>query len=374
MALWFNPAHADDGRYGAASTQTVSDDEDGVDPETVEAVWNRLNRETFQPYLRDIAATGHSRDLLAAAMLWPVFDSLVPTEPANHAAANKPLSQEALAWAQAARRINPRDPVIAWIDAAGCAGQDATCDSRAALQVLLQEEPDNAAALMLAIADAENSGDSMALRQHWKAVGNTTRYDTHALEISRLLHATLQNADWPPLDATLAEFMGGMLSLDRPATHQELANAAINAALVRLSWPDLAAVSNQCKSDRYLPAERRLQCTHVLELMAENDTHLITPLLGLSLLIRSAGDVPKASAWCESLRQLYWVYENASPPRPFETGEVSLTDYYTWFVTEGELFAMRRLLELRGLSATAPADWLPSNERRRALVTTGRAP
>jgi len=47
-------------------------------------------------------------------------------------------------------------------------------------------------------------------------------------------------------------------------------------------------------------------------------------------------------------------------------------EYGTWFMTEGELSAMRRLLSHQGVPAQAPAGWLPANARYRALVSTGR--
>ena len=333
--------------------------------------WNKASREATQQHLRAVAAQGDARSLLAASMLWSGFGRLeeeappLPVKPA----------QETRAWFDAARRARPRDVLVAWIEASDCGGLSDNCNSREALQFLLQAEARNAAVQLLALADADRRGDRKAMNGYWQAAASASVYDPHTLEIGRLLQATMAGVDQPPLDPRLAQAMGVWLGLNRSATAQDFADVGLIGMSAALAMPGLSPVARECKLEKLASArlDRQAECERVLELLSADESTLIAPMIGLPKLVELSGDSEEGKAWREQLRQLYWVYENMQQRLPgLSPGGPLPAEYGTWFLTEGELSAMRKALAHYGLPQQAPADWLPRTPRYRALVTIGR--
>jgi hypothetical protein len=334
--------------------------------------WNKASREATRQHLRAVAAQGDTRSLLAASMLWSGFGGLADDAPQLQA---KP-AQETRAWFDAARRARPRDVLVAWIEASDCGGLSDNCDPREALQFLLQAEPQNAAVLILALADADKRGDRQAADRYWQAAASASTYDPHTLEIGRLLHATMAGVEQPPLDPRVAQAMGAWFGLNRPATAQDFADMGTIALSTALAMPGFLPVTRECKVEKLASASlnRQVECERMLELLSADESTLIGPMIGLPKLVELSGDSAEGKAWREQLRQLYWAYENAQQHMVGMTSGGPLpAEYGTWFMTEGELPAMRKLLAHYGLPEQAPAGWLPREPRYRALVSTGRA-
>jgi len=335
--------------------------------------WNKASREATRQHLRAVAAQGDARSLLAASMLWSGFGGLVDDAPQLQ---TKP-AQETRAWFDAARRARPRDVLVAWIEASDCVGLSDSCDPRGALQFLLQAEPQNAAVQLLAVADADKRGDRKAADRYWQAVASASTYDPHTLEIGRLLHSTMAGVDQPPLDPRVAQAMGVWFGLNRSATAQDFADMGTIALSTALALPGFSPVTRECKVEKLTSASlnRQAECERVLELLSADGSTLIGPMIGLPKLVELSGDSEEGQAWREQLRQLYWAYENAQQRMVGLTSGGPLpAEYGTWFMTEGELAAMRKLLTHYGLPVEAPAGWLPRNPRYRALVSAGREP
>lgn len=333
--------------------------------------WNKASREATRQHLRSVAAQGDARSLLAASMLWSGFGDPADDVPQSQA---KP-AQETRAWFDAARRARPRDVLVAWIEAGDCAGLSDSCDPRGALQFLLQAEPDNAAVQLRALAAADKRGDRKAADGYWQAAAAASNYDAHTLEISRLLHATMAGVEPPPLDPRLAQAMGVWFGLNRPATAQDFADVGLIGMAAAWAMPGLSPVSRECKMEKLASAglDRQAECERVLELLSADESTLLAPMIGLTKLVELSGDSPEGKAWRERLRQFYWVYENMLERLPGLSPDGPLPiEYGTWFMTEGELSAMRKALARYGLPTEAPAGWLPRTPRYRALVSTGR--
>jgi hypothetical protein len=343
------------------------------DPQVKRAgeAWNKASREAIRQHLRAVAAQGDPRSLLAASMLWSGFGHLEDNAQPLRA---KP-AQETRAWFDAARRARPRDVLVAWIEASDCKGLSDSCNAREALQFLLQAEPQNAAVQMLAVAAAGKRGDGKAIDGFWQAIAAASIHDAHTLEIGQLLHATMADIDLPPLDPRLAQAMGLQFGLNRPATAQDFAEVSVIGIWMAQAMPGFSPVTHECKGEKLASASlnRQAECERVLELLSADESTLFGPMIGLSKLVELSGDSAEGKAWREQLRQFYWIYENAqqhmmgmapSDPLPAEYG--------AWFMTEGELPAMRKLLAHYGLPIRAPAGWLPREPRYRALVSTGR--
>ena len=333
--------------------------------------WNKASREATRQHLRAVAAQGDARSLLAASMLWSGFAGLEDNAPQAQA---KP-AQETRAWFDAARRARPRDVLVAWIEASDCGGLSDNCDPRSALQFLLQTESQNAAVQMLALADADKRGDRKAADGHWQALAATSTYDPHTLELGRLLHATMAGVDQPPLDPRMAQAMGAWFGFNRPAIALDFVDVGLIGMSAAWAMPGLSPVSRECKLEKLATAglERQAECERVLELLSADESTLIGPMLGLSKLVALSADSPEGMVRREQLRQFYWVYENMQQRMPgLSSGGPLPAEYGTWFMTEGELSAMRKALAHYGLPQQAPADWLPSTPRYRDLIGTGR--
>jgi hypothetical protein len=335
--------------------------------------WNKASREATRQHLRVVAAQGDPRSLLAASMLWSGF---VDHEDDALQSQAKP-AQETRAWFDAARRARPRDVLVAWIEAGDCVGLSDSCDPRGALQFLLQAEPQNAAVQLRALAAADKRGDRKAADGYWQAAAAASTYDARTLEIGRLLHATMAGVDQPPLDPRLAQAMGTWFGLNRPATAQDFADVGLIGMAAAWAMPGLSPVGRECKLEKLASAglDRQAECERVLELLSADESTLLAPMVGLTKLVELSGDSPEGKAWREQLRQFYWVYENMQQRLPGLSSDGPLpAEYGTWFMTEGELSAMRKALAHYGVPEQAPADWLPRTPRYRALVSTGREP
>ena len=337
--------------------------------------WNKASAEAVRQHLRSVAASGDAGGLLAAAMLWQTFDGEAKAKDAASSSHSAPV-QGTRAWFDAARAARPLDVRVAWIEAKDCPLLSDACDSEGALRFLLQAEPDNAAVHLMALAAADKRGDRKAADAYWRSAAQSTRFDAHMLDIGRLLHSTMRGVTWPQLPSRLAEAIGSSLGLGRPATSDDVADVGALAMATATLLPGYMQIANGCKPQAVSSVPtRESECRAIMALLAEDRSTVISQMIALPALVRLSGDTEVGKAWRERLRQLYWVYENQMYDMPlFGPGAPTPTDYMTWYMTEGELPAMERLLELRGKPVRAPAGWLPRTERYRVLVSTGRDP
>ena len=187
----------------------------------------------------------------------------------------------------------------------------------------------------------------------------------------------MAGVDQPPLDPRQAHALGVWFGLNRSATAQDFADVGLIGMAAAWAMSGLSPVANECKAEKRASASlnRQAECERVLELLAADESTLIAPMIGLAKLVELSGDSEEGKAWREQLRQLYWVYENMQQRLPgLSPGGPLPAEYGTWFLTEGELSAMRKALAHYGLPLQAPAGWLPREPRYRALVSTGREP
>lgn len=322
--------------------------------------WEHASRAALRRQLPSIAERSNADALLAATLLWPEIEG-GGTEPRQ-------------TWFEAATRMRPHDPRVAWVQVSDCPVAKEACDAKAALDFLVRAEPDNAAVQLLAMAKTE---DLNAAERYWQAAAAASVYNTHAHEIGVLLRTAMEEVALPPLDPQLAETLGVALGLNRAMTSRDARDVHALAAWMALAIPSFKPITERCRSQDGVPMDvaRKAQCEKVLMLLADDQSMVIAPLIGLVSMVKLGGDTTQGLASRERLRQLYWVYENALPnPKGDDRMREFPDDYAETVLLEGEVRAMRRVLEFRNLPAVAPAGWLPVNERIKALVTTGRAP
>jgi len=333
--------------------------------------WERASRDILRRHLPAIAEENDAGGLLAATLLWPEIGE---TRPSRHRLRNSREVEPRQVWFETATRLRPHDPAVAWVQVSDCPVAEEACHAKAALDFLLHAEPDNAAVQLLAMTETE---DREAAESYWKAAAAASVYDTHARKIGAFLHTAMEDVAMPPLNPQLAETLGAFLGLNRAMTPRDARNVHALAAWMALAIPSYRPITDRCKQQDEVPMEalRKAQCEKVLMLLADDQSIVIAPMIGLVSMVKLSGDTAEGLVSRERLRQLYWVYENALP-NPSGEGPMSVfpDDYAETVLLEGEVQAMRRVLESRNLPAVAPAGWLPSSERAKALVTTGRAP
>lgn len=375
LALLALPLHALSQDPPRPSEEKIAEPKPVVDDPSIRLAndaWMKATRMAIQQHARVLAARSDARSLLAAAMISSGFQH---TENRKGDTDWKPEA-ETQAWFDAAAGLRPRDVLVAQIEANGCGLLSESCNSSDALAFLLQAEPGNAAVQLMAVADAERRGDKASADRHWQAAAEAGTYAPHTLAVSQLLYASMQGIDYPPLDPALARAMGTWVGLQRPATPQDIADVGAIAMVAALAMPGLSPITDRCKATSLKNSYGaiREQCRHVLELLATDESLLVSPMIGLTSLVQLNGDTDEGKVWRDRLRQFYWVFENAMPRVAGTTNAPFPAGYGRWFMSGGELSAMRKLIAHYGLPAEAPADWLPIDPYHRALVATGRPP
>lgn len=354
---------------GPACSQASQDAEAGakssaeLELEEAQKAWHAAAAEATRNHLRTVAAQGDARSLLAAAMLWPQW-------PADESPGDAPgIAPERRAWFAAARSVQPRDPLVAWIEASDCGGLSDSCDPDAALESLLQAEPDNAAVHFLAMAAANRASSQQRAEQHWQAAAASTTYDTHALQMSQLLYAAMEDAVLPPLTPALAQSMGRSLGSNRDATPEDLRDVVTMAVWAAVAIPAYQTPTRMCVVDESapLPAQRAAQCRRVMTMLASDQTVMIGQMIGLKKMVELSRGSDDAGLWEARFRQFHWTYENALRSMG-PTGFPMPPEYLRWALTEGELPAMRKLLEANGIVPAPPEGWLPEPAELRALL------
>lgn len=363
LLIMAGPACAQASEVAEADAKTSVE----LELEQAQEAWYKAAAEATRNHLRTVAARGDARSLLAAAMLWPQWqegatDGQVPA-----------IAQERRAWFEAARSARPRDPLVAWVEASDCGGLSDSCDRDGALRFLLQTEPDNAAVQILALGVTDRSGKQEQAEALWQGAALARNYDARTLETSQLLHSAMSGASMPPLTPALAQSMGDSLGASRQATQEELRHVNTMAVWAAIAIPSYQAIARRCRVDAHtpMPSERQAQCERVMALLAADETILIPQMLGLRKMVELAGDRAEGAVWRERLRQFHWVYENALRSLGSSDG-MPPPGYLGWVLQEGELPAMRKLLEANGTPAVAPEGWLPERvEIRALLIPTG---
>lgn len=332
-------------------------------------IWNESLDAAVLAHAHALAARGDAHDLLLAAMLAGWIHSGDNGDPSVH-----PLANE---WFTAARRLDPVDPLVAWIEATNCPGLAVDCEASAGLARLLQADADNAAAHWLAMHAAHRAGDRVAMRTHLRLAARAPRTDLYHRQLLRLLDQARRSIRLPPLDAKTAAAFGTVFGLDRPATGEDMLIPRVLAGWLAVAMPALAGFAGACSDNLQMgndPALRQ-DCIAVLARLIDDESMMLTSLFALPLLIQLTAAQVDGERWREQLRATAWLLEKAGPLMPGLPGSgVSPGEYFGWWAAEGELAALRRTLSRNGVPTVPPPGWLPGRARYRALVAGGHTP
>src|SRR5690606_2920045 len=132
--------------------------------------------------------------------------------------------------------------------------------------------------------------------------------------------------------------------------------------------PAMAVLSRACPDDDdAMTAQRRAQCIAIHTHMSDEPTAL-SQRMALTRLVLLTADQPAGTGWRERLREHHWVWHNATALMQQRVPE----DYLDAVWRDGELVAVKSLLQTAGMPLIPPAGWLPDDEHQRSLITTGR--
>lgn len=365
VALWAGPAIA--ATPAAEPTQITADA--GAAPPAEFKRWQRGFDAAMLEHAHSLAARGDARSLLAAALLVPInFDGA--------SGRALPASADARVWFDAARAARPADPLVAWLEATDCPIA-LQCDADAAIARLLQVDGDNGAVRWLAINAALRGGDAIAARAHLRLAADAERFQPYTNEVLRLLLEARDAATLAPMGAATAKAMGSAQNFGRPTSNAEMVAVVSMAQWAAIAMPAVAGVVELCQLDVDAPqrdAALRQDCAGLLAHAANDDSVMVYPAIALPALIELSEGAEQA-AWQARLREFAWLYERAAPllSTP-DDAEAGLTGYARRMAADGELAAMRQLLQAHDIPLAPPTGWLPAAPRYRALLATGGAP
>ncbi len=253
-----------------------------------------------------------------------------------------------------AAQLAPDDAFVQWIAAAEGNYYSSQCGPtqwpEAEVGNLVRLEPDNAGALLYAVALAQAKGDAGMLDEALARMASATRANGHAGE---------EIAAWRQLHATQpAARKTGMFAVDDDAIPAPLAalRYALQRSGLRYSSAD-SALKAACKpgaeSDH---AWQRLGwCTDAGRLLAGRGDSFALRELGLAMLDAiGSGDI------ADLRRQFDWLQANAASPNTnpsafMDEADAALAD---WRNAPDEITATERRLKRLGKPATPPDGWV----------------
>ena len=291
--------------------------------------------------------------------------ALLAMSPANVPAEDEVVT--GLSMLKAAAQAAPGDAEAAWYYARYCAS-DGDCDATEPTAALVALEPDNLDGWLLALQLAQKRGDEAGVAKALEGGAKARYFDQRSGD--SFMRATRALADLPVSPACttpeFAEFLRDIWRLERQPRMEDLAMVqGMMAAMNEMrAYAQLREACGVEQVDR-LGAGRGNACRSVLQRLSDGDL-LIDRLIGETTMAELTADTGDGEHWRERLRKTHWMAEQVRSLKPdFDTG------MRRW--SEGEVPTMQSELVAVGKSLP-PTDWLPSNERARSLVLTGRPP
>ncbi|NIJ88634.1 hypothetical protein FHR49_001421 [Xanthomonas campestris] len=309
--------------------------------------WAQQVGQTMQARLRSMAASGDPRQLYLAGLLWAdsEHDDTAPAAEGGYA----PIQR---VWLQRALDARPRDPMVARMEAVGCA-PGLRCDPDAALAFLEQADAGNADVHLRAYAAAMRRGDQPGAERAWQAAVQADHFDSGALELGKALHATYDGVQWPSL--TSVSLRSQLDAQGLPSTGAGMAAMFVMGAWSAHALPALGDVVRRCTSNVATPALRD-ECMAVFNSVANDESTMLTAMVGAKRMaaLSSGAD---ATRWQARLRELEWLQQQYQRRAPTATDQAIDLDA---LLTQGEVPALRALVQRQGLAPQPSAQWQPS--------------
>lgn len=322
-------------------------------------------RDAFSSRASALARTQDANSQLAYALAVPVdlrLDWQRMTPEAHKRAMQDRQNEEQAAMLRAAT-LARGDSDVLWLAANKCIGGEA-CD--AARHALLQAEPGNMLAWLREMESAWQRGDLAAAGHAFERAASAPDHDSHAGAIKTVIGKAYGGLPVPVACASgvaqqaLQRKMG--LDLDRPFG---VLDHAMLMASASTPIPGLSPIRQHCMANTDTTPARRTACRTILSRLAEGDT-LSERMFALDVLVQLLGDDPGSATWRERYREQQWLTQQMA-----DTSVQSLLQPEDYGI--GRVQSLQAVLEIAG-RWPPPGDWLPSDERARSLILTGRPP
>jgi hypothetical protein len=189
-----------------------------------------------------------------------------------------------------ANELAPENPAIIWLHLQLCAAT-VGCDSRNIATDLRWVDPDNSAAWMSELADAQKDNDTVEVARVLADMARGKRFDVYYNGIVIMM--------FDALAAVRRELPGGVAESDlmRLATLEGVAAAEV--------FPHFAPLTDACRESGST-AERREVCTKIAKNMQRGDT-VLAQTVGFGMERRLlAPDSPEAKSIAERRQLLEW--------------------------------------------------------------------
>lgn len=329
-----------------------SRDAPGTGPDSIRCSQERLRR--LQTRLDDLKHPATPDQVIQHVLLTIMLSLQVPDETGPGRVARE---------LDAARRRWPDNLDLAWLSAQHCREQSG-CDHDAALRHLLALDPENAAAWLLAMQTARLRGDDAGYGRLLHRAAASSIYDPRIGVIFLQARVLLASMPQPTYCVDQANAVELTRLLGHAPTTDDWAVAGASLLESALGLPAYGGLSGCNDSSQPLPVARRRDCIALLARVADGDT-LLEQNLALGLLIRLTGDGPGHAQLRERYRRLRWLWTQVPPS--------GSPDYSARIWADGEVAALRELAIAQG-RWPPPPDWLPNDDRSRALIVSGRLP
>ena len=282
---------------------------------------------------------------------------LVPTlglGPAASLIAERELTAASDRW--------PKDIELAWLAYERCGGTSG-CNPQVRLAHLQDADGDNMFAWLPSLTQASHDGDNKELAQALSLAARAPLYDSRTGTIALRLRPALQALPLPEVCMTSP----GLLELAR--TTGRTADAMLHADMQSMAMehafatPGFQGLLRSCRpSMTPTPGKILENCRRVLSRVAEGDT-LLEQLVALPTLIDLAPDQASRETWRERYRRLRWLQTFGE--------EIGSIDGFLWRTfSEGEIAVLEQHARDTG-RWPPPADWVPDDERSRAVLGEG---
>ena len=263
---------------------------------------------------------------------------------------------------QAARQRWPTDVELAWLAFDQC-GTD--CDHDAEIRHLLSVDPDNAAAWMVAMADAQQKHDEAGFAYALQRAANAKIYDSRMGVVFLHMRSQLARVPVPDTCRTPQELAAMRQNVGREPTDDDLRDLMAQGIEIAIAMPAFSGLSACSSRAGSLSNAQHQQCLGLLARVAQGDT-LVEQGIALSVLLKIETNPSRLAQWRERYRQLQWL-------KSATFGKTIPEHYATRMWSQGEVATMQAIAMQRGLWPPPP-DWLPADPRMRALITGADPP
>lgn len=262
----------------------------------------------------------------------------------------------------------PDDAEVAWYRASRCP-KDSDCDHEQAIGRLLELEPGNLDAWLMALAMASQRGqDEASLQALLERAAKASYYDPRTGETFTRFYQAMQGLPLPKSCRTpevektwavFAKLQGGITADDMAI----IAAMAASSAETKAHAP----IMKLCRvQEAPLEPRRAAACRPILAKLADGDG-LLDQMMGIDAMLRLSAGTPENERWRERYRNLQWMLANEFHDIRYDRDEVVRR------MTDGDMRAGEQALRAQG-RWPAPEGWLPADEHARSLVLTGRPP